>query len=217
MVGLADKARNYPHQLSGGQQQRIAIARCLAMEPDIMLLDEPTSALDPVMTGEVLSIVRKLTKMGLTMLIVTHEMDFAREVADRIFFVDDGVIYEEGSPEAIFDHPQREKTRTFISRLKTFYYEIRSSVFDIVSMNAGIEHFCRKHAVASSGSTAYNWFGKKYHGVFSSAIRAHNPISALPSSTRKNAMRFPSVLTTELLHSIRLHEVTMRRMIWAWC
>lgn len=149
MVGLADKARNYPHQLSGGQQQRIAIARCLAMEPDIMLLDEPTSALDPVMTSEVLSIVRKLTKMGLTMLIVTHEMDFAREVADRILFVDEGVIYEEGAPEAIFDRPQREKTRAFISRLKTFYYEICSTSFDMVSMNAGIEHFCRKYAVAT--------------------------------------------------------------------
>jgi polar amino acid transport system ATP-binding protein len=148
MVGLVDKARNYPHQLSGGQQQRIAIARCLAMEPDIMLLDEPTSALDPVMTGEVLAIIRKLTKTGLTMLIVTHEMDFAREVADRVFFIDEGVIYEEGPPEAIFDHPQREKTRAFISRLKTFYYEIRSIAFDMVSMNAGIEHFCRKYAVA---------------------------------------------------------------------
>lgn len=148
MVGLADKALNYPHQLSGGQQQRIAIARCLAMEPDIMLFDEPTSALDPVMTGEVLAIIRKLAKIGLTMLIVTHEMEFAREVADRVFYLDEGVIYEEGTPEAVFDHPQREKTRAFMSRLKTFHYEIRSAAFDMVSMNARIEIFCRKYAVA---------------------------------------------------------------------
>lgn len=148
MVGLTDKALNYPHQLSGGQQQRIAMARCLAMEPDIMLFDEPTSALDPVMTGEVLAIIRKLARIGLTMLIVTHEMDFAREVSDRVFFIDEGVIYEEGPPESVFDHPQREKTRTFISRLKTFHYEIRSAVFDMVSMNAKIEIFCRKYAVA---------------------------------------------------------------------
>jgi polar amino acid transport system ATP-binding protein len=149
MVGLAGKALNYPHQLSGGQQQRIAIARCLAMEPDIMLLDEPTSALDPVMTGEVLAIIRKLAGMGLTMLIVTHEMDFAREVSDRVFYLDEGVIYEEGPPEAVFDHPQKEKTRAFMSRLKTFHYEIRSAAFDMVSMNARIEHFCRKYGVAT--------------------------------------------------------------------
>ena len=96
MVGLEDKAQSYPHELSGGQQQRIAIARSLAMDPEIILFDEPTSALDPTMTCEVLSIIRKLTKMGLTMLIVTHEMNFAKEVADRIFYMDEGGIYEEG-------------------------------------------------------------------------------------------------------------------------
>jgi len=147
MVGLVDKARNYPHQLSGGQQQRIAIARCLAMEPEIMLLDEPTSALDPVMTNEVFAIIRKLAAMGLTMLIVTHEMAFAREFSDRVFYIDEGVIYEEGTPEAIFDHPQRDKTRAFISRLKTFNYEICSIAFDMVTMNAGIELFCQKYGI----------------------------------------------------------------------
>ena len=127
MVGLVDKAQSYPHQLSGGQQQRVAIARCLAMEPEIMLFDEPTSALDPAMTSEVLAIMRKLTGMGLTMLIVTHEMGFARDLADRVLYLDEGRVYEEGTPKEIFDNPQKEKTRAFISRLKTFIYEIHSS------------------------------------------------------------------------------------------
>lgn len=149
MVGLIDKAQSYPHQLSGGQQQRVAIARCLAMEPEIMLLDEPTSALDPTMTSEVLAIIRKLTKMGLTMLIVTHEMTFAQDVSDRVFYIDEGVIYEEGAPEAIFVNPQREKTRAFISKLKIFNYEIKSIGFDMVTMNAQVEIFCRKYNITS--------------------------------------------------------------------
>jgi polar amino acid transport system ATP-binding protein len=148
VVGLVDKTWSYPHQLSGGQQQRVAIARCLAMEPEIMLLDEPTSALDPTMTSEVLAIIRKLTKMGLTMLIVTHEMGFARDVADRVLYIDEGGIYEEGTPEQIFDNPQKEKTRAFISKLKTFNYEIHSTGFDMVTMNAQIEVFCQKYDVS---------------------------------------------------------------------
>lgn len=147
MVGLIDKAQSYPHQLSGGQQQRVAIARCLAMEPDIMLLDEPTSALDPTMTSEVLAIIRKLTKMGLTMLIVTHEMSFARDVANRVFYIDEAGIYEEGTPEEIFNNPQKEKTRAFIAKLKTFNYEIHSTGFDMVTMNAQIEVFCHKYNI----------------------------------------------------------------------
>jgi polar amino acid transport system ATP-binding protein len=145
LVGLEDKARSYPHELSGGQQQRIAIARSLAMDPEIILFDEPTSALDPTMTCEVLSIIRKLTKMGLTMLIVTHEMNFAKEVADRIFYMDEGGIYEEGTPAEIFDNPQKEKTKAFIHRLKVFNYEIHSKRFDWVTMNAEIEIFCQKY------------------------------------------------------------------------
>lgn len=147
MVGLIEKAKSYPHELSGGQQQRIAIARCLAMEPEIMLLDEPTSALDPTMTREVLAIIRKLTKMGLTMLIVTHEMNFARDVANRIFYMDEGGIYEEGTPEDIFDNPKKEKTRLFITKLKTLNYEIHSIGFDVVAMNAQIEIFCQKYSI----------------------------------------------------------------------
>ncbi len=114
-VGLADKADNYPHQLSGGQKQRVAIARSLAMNPDIMLFDEPTSALDPEMVGEVLQVMKELAAEGMTMIVVTHEMGFAGEVADRVIFVDEGVIAEQGSPEQIFKNAQHERTQAFLS------------------------------------------------------------------------------------------------------
>ncbi len=114
-VGLADKASNYPNQLSGGQQQRVAIARALAMNPDIMLFDEPTSALDPEMVGEVLQVMKELAAAGMTMIVVTHEMGFARDVADRVLFMADGNIVEEGTPEEIFGNPQNERTKEFLS------------------------------------------------------------------------------------------------------
>jgi len=148
LVGLLDKAASWPHELSGGQQQRIAIARCLAMEPEIMLFDEPTSALDPTMTREVLAIIRKLATRGLTLLIITHEMAFARDIADRIFYLDDGTIYEAGTPSEIFDHPQREKTRSFISRLNRFTHTVRSKSFDMVAMNARLEDYCQQRQVS---------------------------------------------------------------------
>jgi ABC-type polar amino acid transport system ATPase subunit len=116
-VGLLDKADSYPNALSGGQQQRVAIARALAMKPEIMLFDEPTSALDPEMVGEVLAVIRSLTETGMTMLIVTHEMGFAREVSDRVFFVDQGIILEKGTPEDIFLHPKQERTKDFLAKV----------------------------------------------------------------------------------------------------
>lgn len=116
-VGLPDKAKAYPQSLSGGQMQRIAIARALAMEPDVMLFDEPTSALDPEMVGEVLSVMQRLAQQGMTMVIVTHEMGFAKEVADRILFMDQGIIMEEGTPEQIFDHPKNPRTIDFLSKV----------------------------------------------------------------------------------------------------
>ena len=116
-VGLADKAESFPSQLSGGQQQRVAIARALAMEPKVMLFDEPTSALDPEMVGEVLDVMRSLAQDGMTMVIVTHEMGFAREVADRVLFVDDGQVLEQGSPQELFEHPQQERTKNFLSKV----------------------------------------------------------------------------------------------------
>lgn len=116
-VGLVEKAEEYPANLSGGQQQRVAIARALAMEPDIMLFDEPTSALDPEMVGEVLNVMRHLADDGMTMIVVTHEMGFAREVADRVIFMDGGVIVEQGSPEQIFGNPQNKRTQDFLNKV----------------------------------------------------------------------------------------------------
>jgi polar amino acid transport system ATP-binding protein len=116
-VGLADRANDYPAQLSGGQQQRVAIVRALCMEPDVMLFDEPTSALDPEMVGEVLDVMKELAKEGMTMVVVTHEMGFAREVANRILFLADGVIAEEGTPDEVFDHPQSERLQSFLAKV----------------------------------------------------------------------------------------------------
>lgn len=116
-VGVGDKADNYPAQLSGGQKQRVAIARSLALSPKVMLFDEPTSALDPEMVGEVLEVMKQLAQEGMTMVVVTHEMGFAREVANRVFFMDGGGILEEGTPEQIFDHPQEERTKAFLSKV----------------------------------------------------------------------------------------------------
>lgn len=116
-VGLEDKANAYPSQLSGGQKQRIAIVRALAMEPDVLLFDEPTSALDPEMVGEVLDLMRDLAKDGMTMVVVTHEMGFAREVADRVVFMSEGAIIEEGSPADLFDHPQSERLQSFLAKV----------------------------------------------------------------------------------------------------
>lgn len=116
-VGLSDKEKVYPSLLSGGQKQRVAIARALAMEPSVMLFDEPTSALDPELVGEVLAVMKELAREGMTMVVVTHEMGFAREVADRVIFMDDGRIVEQGRPEQVFDHPQHERSQQFLSAI----------------------------------------------------------------------------------------------------
>ena len=149
MVGLTSKAHAMPSVLSGGQQQRIAICRCLMMEPKVLLFDEPTSALDPTMVGEVLAMIRMLAKRDMTMLIVTHEMKFAREVANRVLFFADGGIYEEGTPEEIFDSPKREKTAAFIHRLKYFNYAITRRDFDLLEMQGGIHLFAEKYGLSS--------------------------------------------------------------------
>ena len=153
-VGLADKALNYPDVMSGGQKQRVAIARTLAMEPEIILFDEPTSALDPTMIGEVQAVIRDLAKQGTTMIIVTHEMKFAREICNRVFYMDQGGVYEDGPPEQIFDNPQKERTRQFIRHLKVLEYSITSKDFDFIGFNTQIEEFGRKHRV--SQRTIYN-------------------------------------------------------------
>lgn len=148
IVGLAEKALNYPDELSGGQKQRIAIARTLAMDPDVILLDEPTSALDPTMVGEVQAVIRDLATTGKTMLIVTHEMNFARSISNRVFYMDEGCIYEDGTPEQIFDHPLRENTRRFVRRLKVLELNIESRDYDFLAMAGQIEIYCSKNQIS---------------------------------------------------------------------
>jgi len=147
LVGLAEKADCYAHQLSGGQKQRVAIARCLAMEPEIILFDEPTSALDPTMISEVLSVIRKLAREGMTMAIVTHEMDFACDVSNRVFYMDEGIIYEEGPPSQIFENPLKEKTRAFIQRIRSCSFALETMNYDLYAMQAEMQRLCEKHAV----------------------------------------------------------------------
>ena len=148
-VGLAEKANNFPDELSGGQKQRVAIARAIAMKPEILLFDEPTSALDPTMVSEVLAVIKNLAKEGMTMMIVTHEMRFAKDVSTRIFYMDEGGIYEDGTPEQIFETPQKERTRAFIQRLKTYSAEIKTKDFDFIGTMAAIEQFGRDNMMPS--------------------------------------------------------------------
>ena len=153
-VGLAEKADVYPSSLSGGQKQRVAIARALAMKPDVILFDEPTSALDPTMVGEVLSVIRQLAKEGMTMLIVTHEMKFAHDVSTRIFFMYDGYIHEDGSPEQIFENPVHSATKAFIQRIRKEVFEIEGPDFDFLGMHSAMSAFCHKYGIAEKQEIA---------------------------------------------------------------
>ena len=154
-VGLSQKADVYPSSLSGGQKQRVAIARSLAMHPEVILFDEPTSALDPTMVGEVLSVIRGLAKEGLTMLIVTHEMRFARDVSTRIFFMNEGIIYEDGTPEQIFEHPVHSATKAFVNRIQKLVYEIEDEQFDYLQIHTGLTQFFIKYNIAVLADDAY--------------------------------------------------------------
>ncbi len=149
-VGLHDKAGCLPQDLSGGQKQRAAIARCLAMEPEIILFDEPTSALDPTMVSEVLAVIRHLASQGMTMCIVSHEMQFVRDVSTRVLFLNDGVVYEEGTPEQIFEKPQKPVTKAFINRIRTFETTLADSRFDLYGLMGNIRTFCSKYGVGMS-------------------------------------------------------------------
>lgn len=144
-VGLAGKAFAYPDELSGGQKQRAAIARALAMKPEILLMDEPTSALDPKMVSEVLAVIRKLAQEGMTMMIVTHEMNFARNISTRVFYMDEKGIYEDGTPQQIFENPQRPKTKEFIYKTHTYNQIIDRKAFDPYALWAGVENFLKEH------------------------------------------------------------------------
>jgi polar amino acid transport system ATP-binding protein len=148
LVGLAEKVYSFPDELSGGQKQRVAIARCMAMDPEILLFDEPTSALDPTMVSEVLAVIRRLAREGMTMLIVTHEMEFARNISTRVFYMDEGIIYEEGTPQQVFGNPQREKTRAFINRIRSMSYHITTPHYDLYALQGEMEAFCEKHTLS---------------------------------------------------------------------
>jgi len=147
MVGLGERARYFPRQLSGGQKQRVAIARCLAMSPDVILFDEPTSALDPAMVSEVMAVIRSLARSGMTMLVVTHDMGFARDVSSRVFYMDEGGIYEDGKPQEIFTSPGKPKTQAFIFNIRSYKYEITNRDFDFAEMLGGVENFCHRHTI----------------------------------------------------------------------
>ena len=146
-VGLAARAYRFPQNLSGGQQQRVAICRSLMMEPKLLLLDEPTSALDPSMVGEVLAVIRMLAKRHMTMMIVTHEMTFAKEFASRVLFFADKGIYEQGTPQEIFSEPKKEKTISFIRKTKQLIYDIHEKKFDLMEMQGRIFTFCEKYGI----------------------------------------------------------------------
>lgn len=149
-VGLADKYNAFPDQLSGGQKQRVAIARCLSMNPEMILFDEPTSALDPTMVSEVLGVIRSLADKGMTMIIVTHEMNFAHDVSSRVFYMDQGEVYEQGTPDEVFYHPKRELTRLFINKVLVFGYPIQTPNFDLYDLLGKVEEFAKR-----------NYFSKK--------------------------------------------------------
>lgn len=154
MVGMAERADAMPEQLSGGQKQRVAIARALAMEPKILLFDEPTSALDPTMVNEVLGVMTRLARQGMTMLVVTHEMRFARQVSSRVLFFADGVVYEDGTPDQLFDNPQRERTKQFIQQIHETTFNIESEYFDWFAMMSQMEQFCQQYNLSLQRTNA---------------------------------------------------------------
>jgi polar amino acid transport system ATP-binding protein len=171
-VGMGEKAFSYPDELSGGQKQRVAIARTLSMDPEIILFDEPTSALDPTMVGEVVSVIRGLRERGMTMMIVTHGMKFAHDISTRIFYMDQGLIYEDGTPEQIFEHPIKERTKVFIKRLKPFKYDIKSKQFDFLGINSSVGRFAMDNMMAPE---ALYRIQSLFEELFMSCIISHLP------------------------------------------
>ncbi|MBO7193043.1 MAG: amino acid ABC transporter ATP-binding protein [Bacteroidaceae bacterium] len=150
LVGLAEKASANVESLSAGQRQRVAIARCLAMEPSLLLLDEPTSALDQVMVSEMQCLVRDLSKRGMAMIIVTHDLQFAREVGNHVIFMNEGVVYEQGTPEEVFDSPKKEQTNVFVNTILDYSYQIHSHKYDLYELQAGMIQFCKRHSLGKA-------------------------------------------------------------------
>ncbi len=182
MVGMAEKALSFPDELSGGQKQRVAIARTIAMDPEIVLFDEPTSALDPTMVGEVLSVIKDLAKNGMTMMIVTHEMKFAHDVSTRIFYMDQGVIYEDGTPQEVFDNPKKDRTRAFVKRLKVLSLSIESPDYDFISMSEKLQTYGEK-----------NMFGKKRTMALRLLFEEIASLNIIPNSS----LSFPLSVSAE--------------------
>lgn len=210
MVGLAEKAESFPDELSGGQKQRVAIARCLAMEPEIILFDEPTSALDPTMVSEVLAVIRRLAKEGMTMAIVTHEMDFARDVSNRVFYMDEGIIYEESTPQQIFDHPQKEKTRVFINRIRSFSYHIGTPDYDLYAMNGEIENFCEKHVISKETRNKVLLLVEEILQVFSekTGTAAFDIDLTISYSEKRNSLELVVESTGVYLNPFKEHDLS---------
>jgi polar amino acid transport system ATP-binding protein len=172
-VGLTERAQHFPSQLSGGQKQRVAIARCLAMNPDVILFDEPTSALDPTMVGEVTAVIRSLAQSGLTMIIVTHEMSFAADISNRVFYMDEGGIYESGTPDEIFGNPQGENTKAFIYRIRSYNFTAESKDFDRVAMLAGVDNFCFRQGISGRTAAALRMLSEELTVNIVSPLSAH--------------------------------------------
>jgi len=196
-VGMAQKANVYPSSLSGGQKQRVAIARSLAMHPEVILFDEPTSALDPTMVGEVLSVMRQLAKSGLTMLIVTHEMRFARDVSTRIFFMYEGGIYEDGTPEQIFEHPVHSATKAFVNRIQQLRYNIDSDDFDFLKIHTGINQFCIKYNIMEKGEPAYALIKE----ILFERMREYRPITIRLTHTELTGVTALDIMVEHLTKS----------------
>ena len=182
MVGLVERADAMPDQLSGGQKQRVAIARALAMEPDILLFDEPTSALDPTMVSEVLGVMTRLARQGMTMIVVTHEMRFARQVSSRVLFFAEGVVYEDGVPGQLFEHPQRERTRQFIQQIHETVFIIESEHFDWFSLMSQMEQFCQQYNLSHQQITSVNHVVDESLSILGSDGRSIQPGTRLTLS-----------------------------------
>ena len=210
-VGLAEKADVYPSSLSGGQKQRVAIARALAMKPDVILFDEPTSALDPTMVGEVLSVIRQLAKEGMTMLIVTHEMKFARDVSTRIFLMMGGYIHEDGTPEQIFEAPVHSATKTFIQRIRKEVFEIDGPDFDFLGMHSTINAFCQKYNITGKLETAQQLTDRMLNDI----MAAYRPITVRITHSEQSAVTALDFMV-EKLTATPLSDV-QRNLLAAQC